>query len=600
MGNRERATRIVVTGLRRVGVVALLLVVAFVGGVATTHLWPVHTETRYFAADISVQPRLDSTLSLPTVMGDMEVSFAPRLIPAPGLTGQVQVRDEVTDLLRGGQLRTADLEPSPAELREAIDAGVREVAWKFAAGALATTTLVMLAYAASRPRHLARALTASSVAAALALVVPGGSAYLTYRTDRVAEFRTTSLLSLVEQNAGILANLNRTADQGAVYITNLLALSTAMRAEFDPEQGNQPVAARFLVVGDLHGMNQYPLMREIVQSQDIDAVIDAGDLLNLGRPAEGDLTGLYQGIESLGVPYIFIRGNHDGTFTGDEAILRRMSRVPNVILLEPTEGELRLATVNGVTVSGFNDIRYVNEVKDSNEDFAEDQQTIVDAFRDRTEGLPFTDLVVAHQPYAADRVRANAATINGHMHVPALTGQHLQVGSFTGGGLASQFTLPGPVVTDPDSPDSEVPAVPTPQDPDEPVGPNGEDALTAGELEGHPYSFDVLSFGQDCALTSVARYSYRNLVSGRPQFDDVSLISGRTIQPDPPTDRTCMPDMGTTVEPIEALIDESRSDPTTIEAPPADDSAITTQPFPPDPGSDGLPQTDDGAVTQQP
>ena len=168
----------------------------------------------------------------------------------------------------------------------------------------------MLAYAAARPTHLARGLIASVVATALAMIVPGAAAYLTYRTDRVAEFRTTSLLSLATDNSDLLAGLDRKADQGAVYVTNLLALSTAMRQEFSPDATEQPAAARFLLVSDIHGMNQYPLMREIVQTQDIDAVIDAGDLLNFGREDEGDLTGIYEGIESLGVPYIYVRGNH--------------------------------------------------------------------------------------------------------------------------------------------------------------------------------------------------------------------------------------------------------------------------------------------------
>lgn len=555
MENRGRLASTLLTGLRRVGVVALLLVLAFLGGVATTQMWPVHTETRYFAADISVEPRLDSTVSLPTVVGDMEVSFVRQVLPAPGLSAQVQVRDEVTDLLRRGQLRTADLEPSQEELRGAIDGGVRELAWKFAAGALVTTALVMMAYAVARPRHLPRGLLASAVATVLAMVIPGAAAYLTYRTDRVGEFRTTSLLSLVEQNTDILAGLDRKADQGAVYVTNLLALSTAMRQEFSPESDDSPPAARFLVVGDLHGMNQYPLMREIVQTQEIDAVIDTGDLVNFGRPEEGALTGMYQGIESLGVPYIFVRGNHDAVSAEDEALLQRMAQVPNVVLLETAAGELNLATVNGVTLSGFNDSRYFNQRSD---DFGGNQAELAETFRERTEGLPLTDLIVTHQPYAAERVTAEALTLNGHMHVPALVGQHLQVGSFTGGGLVNQFRLP--------------PLTEQAQEAAE------EDPETAGELQGHAYSFDVVSFEQDCSVASVARYSYRNLVSGRPQFDDVSLISGRTLQPQPPVDRTCSPDLGTTVEPIEALADESGSDPTTIDVPPPDDAVVTTLP----------------------
>lgn len=581
MSTRERILPKVVSGLRRVVVVALLTIVAFLGGVATTQLWPVHTQTQYFSADISIEPRLSSTITLPTVVGDMEIAFAQR-IPAPGLTAQVMVRESMTDLLRQGRLRTADLEPTQEELRAAIDQGLREVAWKFAAGALITTAAVLLVYAASHPRRLARAVIASVTASSLALTVPALAAYLTYRTERVQEFRTTSLLSLVEGNTDILAGLDRKADQGAVYVTNLLALSSAIREEFSPGEAGEPPAARFLLVSDIHGMNQYPLMREIVQTQDIDAVIDTGDLLNFGQPREGDLTGIYEGIESLGVPYLFVRGNHDAVSATDESLLRRLAQVPNVVLLEPTAGDLQVATVNGVTITGFNDTRYFNQRSD---DFSGNQADLAQAYRERTEGLPLSDLVLVHQPYAAYRVSAGAATINGHMHVADLQRGHLQLGSFTGGGLVNQFRLP--------------PLTPVAQEAAE------EDEETAGELMGHPYSFDVLTFAEDCSVSTLTRYSYRNLVSGRPQFDDVSLINGRTLQPQRPEGRTCSPDQGVTVEPIDALAalmgDEEGAEeigplpePTTVDPTPPDDAVVTT--LPPRP-----PQIiDDSAVTTAP
>lgn len=516
----------VLTGLRRGVVLVLLTIVAFVGGVATTQLWPVHTETDYFAADVSVAPTLSSTVELPMVVGDVVMTFEGP-VPAPGLRAQVSVREEVTDLLRSGRLDAASLQPGQEELRAAIDHGAREVGWKFAAGALVTSLLVLLTYAVARPHHLGRVVAAATTATAVALVGPGAAAYLTYRVDNVAEFRATSLLSLVQTNTGLLDNLASNASHGAVYVTNLLALSDALREEFTPGAAEVPVAARFLLVSDQHGMNQFPLMRQIVAGEGIDAVIDSGDLLNFGQPREGALTDIYAGIESLGVPYIFVRGNHDAVSAGDEAVLRRLSRIPNVLLLEPTAGELVRVDVNGVSVSGFNDVRYYNQ---RGADFGQEQAEAAQRFREATAGTVPTDLVVTHQPYAADRVEATGTTVNGHMHAPALERGHVQVGSFTGGGLVNQFRLP--------------PLTEEAQEAAE------EDPETAGELQGHPYSFDILSVGQDCSIVSLTRYSYRNLVSGRPQYDDVRLVNGRTIQPDPPQDRSCGPELGVVTSPL--------------------------------------------------
>ena len=103
-------------------------------------------------------------------------------------------------------------------------------------------------------------------------------------------------------------------------------------------------------------------------------------------------------------------------------------------------------------------------------------------------------------------------------------------GSFTGGGLVNQFRLP-PLT-------------------DEAREAAKEDPRTAGELVGHPYSFDILTVGEDCSLTSLTRYSYRNLVSGQPQFDDVSIVNGRRLQATAPVDRTCGQDLGVTVAPF--------------------------------------------------
>ena len=220
MATRDRRRLVppagVVVGVRRGLALALLTLVAFIGGVATTQLWPVHTETDYFAADVSVAPTLSSAVELPMVVGDVVMTFDGPL-PAPGLRAQVSVREEVTDLLRSGRLDASSLQPSQEELREAIDDGVAEVGWKFASGALVTSLLVLLTYAVARPHHLGKVVLAATSATVVALVGPGAAAYLTYRVDNVAEFRATSLLSLVQTNTRLLDNLASNATHGAVY-----------------------------------------------------------------------------------------------------------------------------------------------------------------------------------------------------------------------------------------------------------------------------------------------------------------------------------------------------------------------------------------------
>ena len=51
------------------------------------------------------------------------------------------------------------------------------------------------------------------------------------------------------------------------------------------------------------------------------------------------------------------------------------------------------------------------------------------------------------------------------------------------------------------------------------------------ELTGQPYAFDLVSFGPRCALTQLTRYTYRNLIEGRPLYDNIQVVNGAIIDP---------------------------------------------------------------------
>ena len=98
---------------------------------------------------------------------------------------------------------------------------------------------------------------------------------------------------------------------------------------------------------------------------------------------------------------------------------------------------------------------------------------------------------------------------NGHMHSVDLEGNRVQAGTFTGGGPLTHYL-----------------------------------AAEAGEeLVGQPSAFDVLTFGTDCRLASLTRYRFRDVIEGRPAYDDVQLVNGRRVdgrEADPA--RSCTPD----------------------------------------------------------
>ena len=489
--------------LVRVAAAIALVVGCIAGGVAATTLFPSTVETINYRAQLrlSINAEDASQINSPTIFGNINLHFdGPG--PAPGILAGVQVKPNITDLLAQPKVSIKALQPSRLELSNAARDAVIGLGLRFAAGSLAVTLLAIGAYAAWRHgRPPARRLAAAGACWVFACGVTGVSIWQTYQPDRLGEFTTTGILGAVQRNADLLEGVETRAQQTTPYLKNLLALSAALQDKYTPQSLGEPVAARILLVSDIHGGQQYPLMRTIVREEHIDAVVDLGDLLNFGQVAEGDTVSLFKGIESLGVPYLFVRGNHDATRAGDAALLRRMARVPNVVLLQPNEQTYIEQSINGIRIAGFNDPRWFG---DNNHNNAAKQVPATEAFTAAFADRPPPDLVVSHEPGAVRDIKRADILAHGHLHSDQLEGNLIGVGTFTGGGPFSHFLQGG----------------------------DGE------ELTGQPSAFDIAVFGQDCQLTSLTRYQFRNVVEGRPAYDDVTLINGARIEPPLPADRT--------------------------------------------------------------
>jgi predicted phosphodiesterase len=473
------------------------------GGIAATTLFPTTAQTLNYSASLRLSANPDdiSAIHSPTLFGDIDVDFAAPL-PAPGVLASVQVKQRITDVLSRPHITVHSLQPGTLELEKAARDAAFGLAWRFAAGSLVIALLAIGAYAAwaharPRPRRVAAALGCW----ALSCTVTFASAGLAYRPERLDAFKLTGILGAVQRSTDLLAGVESRAEQTTPYLKNLLALSSALQEKYRPQALTRPVAARVLLVSDIHGGNQYPLMRTIVKQEQIDVVIDSGDLVNFGSVAEADAAGIFSGIKSLGVPYLFVRGNHDAMSRGDTALLGRLAKVPNVVLLQPKPDEYTVQSVAGIRIAGFNDPRWFG---DDNVGNAAKQKPAAAAFTRAMADLPTPDVVVSHEPGAVSAIDRAGIKVHGHLHTPQLDGSTVGVGTFTGGGPFSHFL----------------------------EGAKGE------ELAGQPSSFDVATFGQDCRLASLTRYQFRNVVEGRPAYDDVTLINGSRIEGEPPAAAT--------------------------------------------------------------
>ena len=530
---RPRRVRRPALLLLQSGAVLALVLGAVFGGIAATTIFPTTVDTLNYGAKLrlSADPANLGTIQSPTLFGDIQLEFAGP-VPAPGVIADVQVKQRITDLLARPNISVSSLQPGPLELEDAARDAAVGLALRFAAGALFVTLLAVGAYAEwihRRPK--AGRLTVAAVCWVVACAATFASIGFGYRPERLDRFSTTGILGAVQRNAGLLADVQTRAEQTTPYLKNLLALSNALQDKYSPQSLSEPVAARLLLVSDIHGGDQYPLMKTIVEQEQVDAVVDAGDLVNFGTLTEAEASGVLAGIRSLDVPYLFVKGNHDARSATDTELLRALAKIPNVVLLQPDDDSYTVQSVGGIRIAGFNDPRWFG---DDNRNNAAKQEAPAARYAAAMADLAAPDVLVAHEPGGVNAVKQETGIkIHGHLHSDRLNGNTIGVGTFTGGGPFSHFLQAG----------------------------KGE------ELTGQPSSFDIAVFGEDCRITSLARYQFRNVIEGRPAYDDFSLINGSRIEsalpavPDPvgadtktnpSRPRSCSADLEPTTERVAA------------------------------------------------
>ncbi|TWP35212.1 metallophosphoesterase family protein [Leekyejoonella antrihumi] len=332
---------------RIVGVTILLALVGWVAGVAATTLFPTHVQTTYYQADVHLDLIPNSTVSVPTVLGDVDIHFDGP-VPAPGIVVNSQLRRGVLEAFGTGTPAISALRPSSAQIDQVAHDMVIGVAVRFVAGLLLADVLTLLALRAWRaqPRQL---LGVAAGATVLAVIAPTFAGWQAYRIDRVSNVATTSLLGYARANTDILGDLTHRSSEASRYVVSALALSNALQDKVAPDSPDAPTVLRVLFVSDIHGIDQYPLMKQIITDEDIDVVVDSGDLINFGDEQEASAAGIFKGIQSLGVPYLFIDGNHDSSSPTNHPLLPALGKIANVHLLQPGPGTYNEVSVAGVT-----------------------------------------------------------------------------------------------------------------------------------------------------------------------------------------------------------------------------------------------------------
>ena len=227
-----------------------------------------------------------------------------------------------------------------ADLRDAVV----ELAWKTAlialAGAAATTWAVL--------RRRREPLIAVGITSVL-LIGTAGVGAATWRPEALSQPTYTGLLGNANSLIGSAEDLVARFDAYRASLEDLVANVGTLYATITalPAPGGTDDTVTLLHVADIH-LNPagFDLMRQVAQQFRVDAVLDSGDITDWGSQPENQLVAR---VGQLGVPYVYVRGNHD---SGTTAALIAEQR--NAVVLDAST----TATVGGLTIVGMPDPRF--------------------------------------------------------------------------------------------------------------------------------------------------------------------------------------------------------------------------------------------------
>ncbi|MBW6438995.1 metallophosphoesterase [Actinoplanes hulinensis] len=333
---------------RRLRVAAAVGLTAVVGSMIGVML--------FARSDLNVGPFSAEMSVTPSVHGGTEVNIPPLgSLHLDSHRGPVHLRVDLGSL---DQSRTEALIDNPAAISTAGERAVDEVVTGVARLGLRTMGLAVLStliLAALIFRDTRR----TAAAGLTALVVTGGSlglAAATLRPNSISEPRYEGLLvnapAVVGDARRIADNYGRYSEQLQAILGNVSRVYSTISAlpVYEPA-GN---TTRLLHVSDLHlNPTSWGLIRTVVDTFDIDAVIDTGDIVDWGSSAE---TSFVASIPSVQVPYIYVRGNHDSA-----AIQAAVARQSNAVVLDDA-----LTEIDGLTIAGIGDPQFTPDKSETN------------------------------------------------------------------------------------------------------------------------------------------------------------------------------------------------------------------------------------------
>ena len=413
----SRSRSVIVVEVVVIGIVGALLGL-LVAGRVTSQIGP-------FDAGLAFQPSLsgDTTVEVPP-LGQLQLDTH---------TGPVRLSVRV-ETLREDAARAIVADPEQLrslgdDVQRDLRSGMVTLAWRTGLVTLVGAAVLGLLVFRQRWRRVA----AATGAGAGALVLTAGISALTFDDDALAEPRYTGLLASAPTAVGDVRDIVQRFDAYQVQLGRIVSNVS----ELYSVTSRLPVftagddTIRVLHVSDLHlNPAAFDIIRSVATQFQVDVVLDSGDITDVGTVPE---TRYVREISTIGVPYVYVRGNHDSVAT-QEAVAAQ----DGAVVLDGPE----VVEVAGLRFLGQGDPRFApNKITD---DRAARDAELLSLGRSlarsvRTAFEP-PDVVAVHHPAAGEPLYGvTPLVLSGHTHkredVQEEGTLHIVQGSTGGAGL---------------------------------------------------------------------------------------------------------------------------------------------------------------------
>lgn len=379
-----------------------VLLVGLLGGVLGLYVaGTTRADVGPFVLELSLRPSVSgSTVVAVPPLGQLELDTH---------DGPVLLSARVAELREQAAREIVDQPARLAGLGREVDRGLREAFVRLLVRACLVSLLGGVLLGLLVFRRGRRLVLTGATGLATVLGAATGTA-VTFDRGALAEPRYTGLLAVAPTAVGDVRSIvgridaySRSLGQLVGNVSELYATASTLPT-FSP--GDDTL--RVLHVSDLHlSRSAYDVIPPVVKQFGVDLVVDTGDITDWGSEPEARYVG---GIARVGVPYVYVRGNHDSARTA-----AAVARQPGAVVLDSRE----VVEVAGVRVLGRADPRFTPDKTTRDDDTPRE---VLERLGDRLRGearIAATppDVVAVHDPVAAERVLGAAPLVlAGHAH----------------------------------------------------------------------------------------------------------------------------------------------------------------------------------------